>query len=289
MSHLFCFGLGYSARRLGRRLLRDGWQVSGTSRTQVGCDRLVTEGFDAVLFDGSSPVADFEKLTESVSHFLFSIPPGEHGDPVLAQHSKDLTNRASDLEWAAYLSTIGVYGDRQGDWVDETSELRPSTERGRRRVEAEAAWNELHTSAGLPLHTFRLAGIYGPGSNQLVSLKNGKSRRIIKSGQVFSRIHVDDIAKILLASIRKPNPGIIYNVCDDEAAPPQDVVAYAAGLLNMPAPPEVSFEDAQMSPMGRSFYAESKRVRNQRIKEDLGVELTYPTYREGLSVLLEAV
>ena len=289
MTHMFCFGLGYSARRLGRKLLRKGWRVSGTSRSQIGCDRLVTEGFDAVLFDGTEPVADFRELAKDATHFLLSIPPGEDGDPILKHHGEDFVEISASIKWAGYLSTVGVYGDREGGWVNEESELRPSTQRGRRRVDAETAWSEIHTSAGLPLHIFRLAGIYGPGSNQMVSLKNGKSRRVIKPGQVFSRIHVDDIANILEASIQKPNPGQAYNVCDNEAAPPQDVVAFAAELLNIPAPPEVPFEEAQMSPMGRSFYAESKRVDNQRIKQELGVELIYPTYREGLTALIDTV
>ena len=196
---------------------------------------------------------------------------------------------AGQLKWVGYLSTTGVYGDRQGGWVDENSELLPATERGRRRVQAEADWQSLHTAHSLPLHIFRLAGIYGPGSNQLVSLLNGKSRRVVKQGQVFSRIHVDDIAATLEASLEKPNPGRVYNVCDDEAAPPQEVVAHAAELLKRPPPPEIAFEEADMSPMGRSFYAESKRVSNERIKQELAVELAYPTYREGLSALLETV
>ncbi len=289
MSHLFCFGLGYSARRLCRRLLQEGWQISGTSRSQISCDRLVAEGFDAVTFDGSEPVGNFAKLFDGVTHLLISTPPGEMGDPVLNMHANDLAAAAGQLTWSGYLSTTGVYGDRQGGWVDETSELVPATERGRRRVEAETGWCRLYDTARLPLHIFRLAGIYGPGSNQLVSLRNGKSRRVVKEGQVFSRVHVDDIARVLRASISAPRPGRVYNVCDDEAAPPQDVVAYAADLLRIPAPPEVFFENAQMSPIGRSFYAESKRVHNQRIKDELGVALAYPTYREGLAALLETL
>lgn len=289
MAHLLCFGLGYSARRLARRLLRQGWRVTGTARSDAAVSRLIAEGFDAAVFDGSNRIEGFACLAADVSHILLSVPPGPDGDPVFARHGQDIGALAPQLKWVGYLSTTGVYGDRQGGWVDENAELAPATERGRRRVEAEANWLGLHASAGLPLHVFRLAGIYGPGSNQLVSLLTGKSRRVVKPGQVFSRIHVDDIANILQASLERPNPGAIYNVCDDEAAPPQEVVAHAAELLKRPAPPEVAFEDAQMSPMGRSFYAESKRVSNERIKRELGIELTYPTYREGLAALLETV
>ncbi|MEM1199026.1 MAG: SDR family oxidoreductase [Pseudomonadota bacterium] len=289
MAHIFCFGLGYSAGRLARRLVRKGWRVSGTARTEEKRASLADEGFEGHVFDGTEPIEGFAELAGDVTHMLLSAPPGPDGDPVYACHAGDIAAMAPQLKWAGYLSTTGVYGDRQGGWVDETSELLPATERGRRRVAAEAAWQGLHVTDGLPLHIFRLAGIYGPGSNQLVSLLNGKSRRVVKPGQVFSRIHVDDIASILEASIEHPNPGGIYNVCDDEAAPPQDVVAYAAELLGQPAPPEIAFEEAEMSPMGRSFYAESKRVANVRIKQELGVELAYPTYREGLTALLETV
>ena len=289
MAHIFCFGLGYSARCLARRLLQKGWRVSGTARSPEAASRLAEEGFESQIFDGTRPIADFDAIAPEITHILLSVPPGAEGDPVFACHAKDIAAMAPQLKWAGYLSTTGVYGDRQGGWVDETSELLPATERGRRRVAAEAAWQGLQASAGLPLHIFRLAGIYGPGSNQLVSILKGKSRRVVKPGQVFSRIHVDDIASILEASIARPNSGAIYNVCDDEAAPPQDVVAYAADLLGRPAPPEVAFEAAEMSSMGRSFYAESKRVANTRIKQELGVELAYPTYREGLAALLETV
>ena len=289
MAHMFCFGLGYSARCLARRLVQKGWRVSGTARSPEAASRLAEEGFESQIFDGTRPIADFDAIAPEITHILLSVPPGAEGDPVFACHAKDIAAMAPQLKWAGYLSTTGVYGDRQGGWVDETSELLPATERGRRRVAAEAAWQGLQASAGLPLHIFRLAGIYGPGSNQLVSLLKGKSRRVVKPGQVFSRIHVEDIASILEASIARPNSGAIYNVCDDEAAPPQDVVAYAADLLGRPAPPEVTFEAAEMSSMGRSFYAESKRVANTRIKQELGVELAYPTYREGLAALLETV
>ena len=226
-------------------------------------------------------------MPSSVTHLLISIPPDEDGDIVLRYHSERIAELSSDIEWTGYLSTTGVYGNRDGGWVDEGSDLEPSTERGRRRVEAEKQWLALSERSGLRLAIFRLAGIYGPGRNQLVSVAAGTSRRIVKPGQVFSRIHVEDIASILETSIVRPNQRAIYNVCDDEAASPQDVVAYAAQLLGVDAPPEIAFEDAEMSPMGRSFYAESKRVSNERIKSELGVVLKYPTYREGLNALAQ--
>ncbi|WP_119275270.1 SDR family oxidoreductase [Taklimakanibacter deserti] len=271
MSHLFCFGLGYSALALSLRLAPQGWTITGTSRS--GDD-------GAIAFDGTRPLPN--AVFDGVTHLLISVPPGESGDPVLTCHRDDLARRAPSLRWVGYLSTTGVYGDRHGEWVDETSPLAPSTARGERRLAAETAWRKL----GLPLHIFRLAGIYGPGRNQLVALRDGTAKRIVKRGQIFSRIHVADIAGVLAASIEKPHPGRAYNVCDDEPCPPQDVVTFAAELLNVPAPPEIAFDDADLSPMARSFYAESKRVSNRRIKDELGYRLIYPSYREGLKALL---
>jgi nucleoside-diphosphate-sugar epimerase len=202
----------------------------------------------------------------------------------LAALHDQITTRAGRLDWVGYLSTTGVYGDHNGDWVDETTPLTPATRRGQARVTAEAAWQAI---PGLPLHIFRLAGIYGPGRGPFAKVRNGTARRIIKDSQVFSRTHVDDIAQVLAASIARPDPGAIYNVCDDDPAPPQDVIAYAAELLGLPVPEAVRFEDAEMTPMARSFYAESKKVRNDRIKDDLGVKLMFPDYRSGLRSLLD--
>ena len=190
------------------------------------------------------------------------------------------------MKWLGYLSTTGVYGNHDGGWVDEDTPLTPSTRRGKLRVATEAAWQALAAEAGLPLHIFRLAGIYGPGRGPFAKVRDGTARRIIKAGQVFSRIHVDDIAQVLAASINRPNPGAIYNLCDDDPAPPQDVIARAAELLGLPVPPAVDFDTAEMTPMARSFYAESKRVRNDRIKDALEVTLIYPDYRAGLQALL---
>jgi nucleoside-diphosphate-sugar epimerase len=213
-----------------------------------------------------------------VSHMLTSIAPDEQGDPVLDLHAADLEG----VEWAGYLGTTAVYGDRQGGWVDEDTPIEPTLARADRRARAEAAW----LGSGLPAHIFRLAGIYGPGRNAFVNLKEGTARRIVKPGQVFSRIHVEDIATVLEASIGRPRPGAVYNVCDDEPAPPDQVVTHAAELLGVEPPPAQDYETAELSPMARTFYRDNRRVRNRRIKEELGVRLAYPSYREGLAALL---
>ena len=283
MKHLLCFGMGYSATALARRL-GDDWKVTGTYRSPEAKAVLAAAGYGQVPFDGSAALPP--RALDGVTHLLMSIAPGKDGDPVLSQCADQIIAQAGRLDWAGYLSTTGVYGDRAGGWVDETSDLIPSTERGKRRLEAENGWLELHAAHGLPVHLFRLAGIYGPGRNQLESVRKGAARRVIKPGQVFSRIHVDDIAGVVAASVARPNPGTAYNVCDDEAAPPQEVVAYAAQLLGVEPPPQIAFDEAEMSPMGRSFYAESKRVSNERMKQELGYQLIYPTFREGLKALL---
>lgn len=277
---LFCFGLGFSALALARALKPQGFALAGTCRSEAKAESLRAEGIEAFVY-GPDHALDKAALS-GVTHLLLSVPPDERGDPVALAFETELKSLA--LDWVGYLSTTGVYGDRDGDWVDEASPLTPATARGHRRLLAERQWQALD----LPLHIFRLAGIYGPGRNQLVSLREGAAKRIVKPGQVFSRIHVDDIVRILMASIERPSPGAAYNVCDDEPAPPQEVVAYAAELLGMTPPPEIPFDDADLSPMARSFYAESKRVSNKRIREELGVELLYPTYREGLTALLKA-
>jgi nucleoside-diphosphate-sugar epimerase len=283
---LFCFGLGYSALALARALLAEGWRVAGTCRSEEKRADLENEGIEAFLFDRDRPLADAPAALRRASHVLSSVPPDAQGDPVLDAHGDDIA-ALSDLRWCGYLSTTGVYGDRGGAWVDETTPAAPTTDRGRRRHHAEQAWCRLHEERGLPVHLFRLAGIYGPGRNQLESVRNGKARRIDKPGQVFSRIHVDDIVAVLRASMAQPHPGAAYNVCDDEPAPPREVVEYACRLLGVEEPPLVPLEEAGMTPMGLSFFAENKRVRNDRIKTELGVSLRYPSYREGLRALTQ--
>jgi hypothetical protein len=284
--HLFCFGLGYSALAFARLLGSEGWVVTGTSRSAEKTAQLRALGVGAELFDREMPLP--AETLRGVTHILVSIPPDAPKasvDPVLAIHGGDIT-AFPGLRWLGYLSTTGVYGDRGGDWVDETSALVPTGERGRRRVIAEQGWLELWHSRGVPVHIFRLAAIYGPGRSPFAALRAGIAKRIDKPGQVFSRIHVEDLAQVLRASVAHPRPGAVYNVCDDEPAPPEAVVAYAAGLLGMPAPPLVPFEDAGLSPMARSFYDDNKRVRNALIKTDLGVALRYPDYRAGLAAIL---
>ncbi len=281
---LLSFGHGYSAQALARRLLPQGWRIIGTTRSADNACALRHDGVEPLVWPGDDPVPALREA----SHVLSSVAPGDGGDPVLAALRDDLAAAAEGLEWVGYLSTTGVYGDRDGEWVDETTPLAPSTKRGLARVEAEGAWQALARESGLPLHIFRLAGIYGPGRGPFEKVRAGKARRIVKPGQVFSRIHVEDIAQVLEASMRRPEPGAIYNVCDDAPAPPQDVIGHAAELLGQPLPPEVPFDKADLSPMARSFYAESKRVRNDRIKERLGIRLIHPTYREGLAAILDA-
>ncbi|MCA3262002.1 MAG: SDR family oxidoreductase [Telmatospirillum sp.] len=285
-NRLFCFGLGYSALALARRLLGKHWRVAGTCRSAAKADSLRAVGIEPFLFDRNAPLADAAAALAGTTHLLSSVPPDASGDPVVDHHGNDLV-RLEGVKWTGYLSTTGVYGDRGGDWVTERDALRPIGPRGRARVAAEEAWLGLG-HVGHKVHVFRLAGIYGPGRSALDTLREGRAKRVAKPGQIFSRIHVDDIATILEASIAKPDAGAVYNVCDDEPAPPQDVIAYAAALLGVPAPPEVPYEEAAktMSEMARSFYAESKRVSNRRIKDELGVTLAYPDYREGLKALL---
>jgi nucleoside-diphosphate-sugar epimerase len=280
VNHLLCFGFGFSARAFAARLDKQVWKISATSRDAAGIAEIEAQEFRGLLFDNTL------QISPDVTHILISAPPGENGDPVLRLFQAQLQGFSKSLKWVGYLSTTGVYGDRGGEWVDEESPLEPNTARGQRRLEAERSWLRLHRDIGLPVHVFRLAGIYGPGRNQLLNVRDGSAKRIIKPGQIFSRIHVADIAGVLAASIEKPHPGRAYNVCDDEPCPPQEVVAYAANLLGLPLPPEIPFEQANLSPMAKSFYADSKRVSNKRIKAELGYKLIYPNYREGLRALL---
>lgn len=276
---LVSFGHGYSAKAVTKLLLKDGWHVIGTSRTEEKAAALPAERVEPRIWPGANMVPALNNAT----HLLISAAPNEDGDPVLNALRDEITKRADQFEWVGYLSTTGVYGDHQGDWVDESTRLTPATKRGIARVRAESDWASI---ADLPLHIFRLAGIYGPGRGPFAKVRAGTARRIIKQGQVFSRIHVEDIAQVLYASIQRPNPGAAYNVCDNDPAPPEDVIAHAAELLGLPIPEAVDFETAEMTPMARSFYAESKKVSNDRIKDELGVKLIYPDYRAGLAALL---
>jgi nucleoside-diphosphate-sugar epimerase len=272
---LFCFGFGFSARALARRLAAEGWAVAGTYRTPESRDALVAAGFsDLHAFDNAGAAL------AGTTHILSSVPPSAEGDPVLLRYANAIA-ALPGLEWAGYLSTTGVYGDTGGAVADETSPCRPTSARAERRVAAETAWRNLDA------HIFRLAGIYGPGRNTLRDVQAGRARRIGKPGHKFSRIHVEDIAGVLRASIAKPAPGATYNVCDDEPAEQAEVVDFACAMLGVEPPPLIPFETAraEMSEMALSFWADNRRVDNSRIKAELGVELIYPTYREGLTAL----
>ena len=277
MKTLLSIGHGYSASALERLLVPLGWKIIATTRSEEKASEFRARGLEAVVW----PDADLSSHIKAATHVLLSVAPNEAGDPVLAA-CRDAFEKTS-FDWVGYLSTTGVYGDHQGGWVDERTPTSPSTKRGQLRVAAEAEWSQLE----LPLHIFRLAGIYGPERGPFAKVRHGTARRIIKPGQVFSRIHVDDIAHTLLASIKQPRASAIYNLCDDDPAPPEDVIAFAAELLGLPVSEAEDFETAEMTPMARSFYAESKKVRNNLIKEELGVELIYKDYRSALRQMLE--
>lgn len=269
--------------------MAEGWTVAGTTRSENKAYQLAQQdGIAAIVDSDDSPAAEIGHHLADATHVLSSAPPGAEGDPVVARHGAALRAVAPQLTWAGYLSTTGVYGDRDGGWVDETSALDPTGERGARRVQAERDWWQLYQAAGLPLHIFRLAGIYGPGRSAIDTVRRGRARRIDKPGQVFSRIHVDDIVQAVRASMARPQPGAIFNVCDDEPAPPQDVIDYACELLGVTPPPVIPFDQAELSPMAASFYRDNKRVANQRLKDWLGVRLRYPDYRRGLDAQIAA-
>lgn len=288
MNKIFIFGLGFSAMTLARRLTSGGWRVAGSARTPEKAEALRAQGVEAVVFDGAAPGPGVATALDGATHVLQSIPPGEVGDPVLIHHRADLAARSGTIRWLGYLSTLGVYGDHDGAWIDETAATAPVSPRNARRVVAEQDWLRFGEEAGIPVMLFRIAGIYGPGRNALVNLKAGKARRLVKPGQVFNRIHVADIAGVLAASMARPRAGGVYNLSDDEPGPPQDVIAFAADLMGVAPPPEIAFDDAELTPMARSFYSANRRARNDRIKQELGVELQYPTYRDGLNALFEA-
>ncbi len=269
---------------LSRRLDAAGWTIRGTCRKPARKAALGALGISAALFDGDTPM-DPADLLQGATHVLLSIPPGAEGDPAFRQHAQDIA-AAGTVKWVGYFSTTGVYGNRDGDWVDETSDLRPGNERSQRRVDAERDWLSWGDRHGISVQIFRLPGIYGPGRSAVDQVKSGTARRISKPGHVFSRIHVEDIATTVAASIARAQPGGIYNVCDDEPAAPGDVVAYVCELLSREPPPEIPYDEADMSPMAKSFWSDNRRVRNDRMKQDLGVRLDFPDYRIGIRGIL---
>ena len=281
--HAFFFGLGFSSVAAAN-LLRNA-TLSGTVRGQDKADRLRCDGIAAHLFDGTGPGPDLGADLRQSSHVVFSIAPDPDGDPALLHHRADL-DAAAGLQWLCYYSTVGVYGDFGGAWIDETAPLVPRNDRSDRRVLAEQAWRDYASQRGVPLAILRLAGIYGPGRSTFDKLRDGTARRVIKPGQVFNRIHVEDIGRVTALAAEARLDGT-FNLADDEPAPPQDLVTHAATMLGMAPPPEIAFDTADMTPMQRSFYADNKRVSNAAIKRALGVELLYPTYREGLASIFE--
>lgn len=282
---LFCFGYGYTASFLAEKLLPHGWTVAGTTTDKDKRDFLRQSGVDAYLFDTRRGLPDPHQAFAGVTHVLLSIPPGAEGDPAFQIHGPDLCEIPT-LEWAGYLSSTGVYGNRNGEWVDEASMPAPDSRRGSVRLKAEQQWQSLRLNDGFPLHTFRIAGIYGPGRSVIEAVRAGTAQRIEKPGHVFNRIHVEDIVQALIASINRPSPGAIYNLADDHPAGSAEVITFACNLLGIAPPPVISYDQAELAPIVRSFYKDNKRVKNDRLKTDLGVSLLYPDYRSGLQACL---
>ena len=285
---LFCFGLGYSALVLARRLRDEGWAVAGTCRREEKQQQLIDEGFETFLFDISRTLDSAKEMLKGTTHIVSSVSPDSGSDAVLDCHLEDLVTLET-LQWIGYLSTTGVYGDTGGTPVDEGDLLNPTTERSRRRVIAEQRWLTLRHQRGLPVHLFRLAGIYGPHRSVLDRVRSGTAQRINKPGHKFSRIHVEDIATVLQASMAKPRGGAIYNVCDNRPAMPAHVTGFACKLLGKSPPPVISFEEAEknMSPMAKTFWRDNRKIDNSRLKFELGVTLEYPDYKKGLESILE--
>lgn len=283
---LFCFGYSYTASFLVERLRRQRWDIAGTTTDDEKLLFMKRQGIEALLFDNNAPLNDPFQTLKHVTHVLVSIPPGADGDIVAKQYGADLA-RMPQIEWVGYLSTTGVYGNQDGGWVDEKTVPEPTSRRGELRMKAEQQWQQFYQHDGLPLHIFRLAGIYGPGRSAIDSVRAGTARRIEKQGHVFNRIHVEDIAAVLEASMLAPEPGEIYNLADDLPSGSAEVITFACNLLGLDPPPLVSFDRAELAPIVRSFYKDNKRLRNDKIKDALGVTLKYPDYRAGLQACLE--
>lgn len=285
---LFIFGYGYTACAVVAQIKRDPraqWSISTTTRDPEKLKALRNLGMRTYLFDEHRALGDPAAMLDGVTHVLITTPPDDDGCPVFKIHGHDISAMQS-LEWIGYLSATAVYGSRDGEWVDETGELRPISRRGSRRLLAEQQWLSLYKDFGLPVHIFRLAGIYGPGRSGLDAVRAGRSRRIKKEGHTFNRTHVDDTAATLLASMAKPKPGSVYNVSDDLPAASWEVITYACELCEVEPQPLIMYEDADLAPITRSFYADNKKISNRKIKEELGVNLKYPTFREGLQQCL---
>ena len=282
---VFIFGYGFSGQALARRLRAEGWEVAASVRNASEAAALEAQGLTAI------PLTDKARLAEVLADsqaVLITAAPDAEGCPGLRAVVPALAQAGAFPDWVGYLSTTGVYGDRKGGWVTEQSRLAAQSPEGARRVGAERDWLEVGRGMGLTVQLFRLPGIYGPGRSALDRLRAGEARRIVSRGQVFSRIHVADLASGLAASIARPRAGGVYNLCDDEPCPNSEVIAFAAQLLGLPVPPEVPLAEAGLSPVALRFYAESKRVSNARAKAELDWRPAYPSYREGLAAILAA-
>jgi nucleoside-diphosphate-sugar epimerase len=280
MPRIFCFGLGYCATRLNEALVVDGWEVAGTKRSKIDLANVF-------LFDGRGPVEQTSTLKKT-THLLSSVPPSGGKDPVLQYNLSELI-ALRDLEWVGYLSATSVYGDTSGDWVDESFTPNPGTKRGIDRLSAEQEWLDFGVRAGVPVQIFRLSGIYGPGRSVFDRINAGLAKHIYAPATYFSRIHVEDIIQVILASISSPRPGALYNLADDEPTTSSEIIKYGYALMGRSPPPAISLADSGLSEIGKTFYKESRRVNNDRIKRELGVKLLFPNYRLGLDAIFNAI
>lgn len=282
---LLIMGYGFSSQAIAQAAEKEFVQIAGTTRSAEKFDKLEADGVQPVVFTVDGDMAGVTAFLEQATHLLVSIGPGEDGDPVLNALGNAITD-APHLRWIGYLSTVGVYGDHNGAWVDEDTPPKPVSKRSIQRVAAETAWQELADKRSIPLAVFRLSGIYGPGRNAFMNMEKGTARRLVKPGQVFNRIHREDIGQAVALAM-KGNIGGIFNITDDEPSPPQDVVTYAHELAGRTPPPETDFETAELTPMARSFYGENKRVSNARSRQVLGMTYRWPNYRTSLKRMWE--
>ncbi len=289
--HLLFFGYGEIANALRKRLSGGDssdqtWEFTVAVKRPMDIQEMVPEA-NVARFSSDDPLDDPENVISSATHILISIPPGRKSDFVLDHHREAFLKCGKKIEWIGYLSSTGVYGDRGGDWVSEETTPRPRTDRAIGRFRAEQDWFRLGRDISVPVMAFRLAGLYGKGRNALIGVMKKQAKLVHKEGHYFSRVHFDDVAQVLAASISRPNGGSVYNVCDDLPSGQEDPIEFAAELLGAPLPRIINADDADMTSISRSFYFESRRVRNDRIKSELGVELLYPTYKEGLKKIHE--
>ena len=286
LKNLFCFGLGFTGSFLAGKLQTDGWGVSGTCREVDRTALLASGGLKVFIYNGDQVAPDLIAALKRASHILVTIPPRSDGEDRVLEHFGEIIKASSRLKWLGYLSTTGVYGNRNGEWVDEASELKPTFDHQKRRAEVEQRWMTMAREQGAPVHIFRLAGIYGPGRNLIERVRQGKVKRIDQPGLVFNRVHVADVAQTLIASMNHPSPGSVYNVADDLPSAPAEAAAYACQLLGVDVPPLMSLQEAELSEMGRSFYLTHKRVSNRKIKREPAIQLLYPDYQKGLQAIL---